>query len=401
MSQILGQCVGLISGRDWRATRAVTETPFRHSAVSLQIEAFQRRIEEHFADLNTTEGGHGNLERGLLHPVDDLALLPFRIVTDMFYGRLPLHLRNQLEALIPLRMRIFTEHVIKGGVHRFEWARFLPTTANAELQQFKRAWKGFNEAALREFNQRALAYAQGAEKGSPPPVMGMFAAVTAGVISEEQLLQTLDESLFANLEVTIGGLSWIPVFLAAHQDAQRRLREEIAQAGSGDQMCRYLLDSRGTYLAGCVLESSRLRPLAAFSVPQAAPTRRWVEADGSGGHGYMIPGGTSFVVDTYALNVRNEAWAPDNEAFRPDRFLDGTDKDARDRRYLFWRFGFGPRQCMGRYAADLMLRMIVAHIIRNYRLDMLPGDEASWARSRESWITHPDFKLQCAQTTET
>lgn len=427
MSQLLGQCVGLISGPDWRATRTVTETPFRHSAVALQIEAFQRRIEEHFDELHTAvEGGRGNLERGLLHPVDDLSLLPFRIVTDMFYGRLPRPLRAQLEALIPLRMRIFTEHVIRGGgLHRFAWARVLPTTANADLRRFKREWKAFNAAALDECTRRALAYAKqggGADdddeggRGSgacapPPPVMGMFAAVAAGIITEEQLLQTLDESLFANLDVTVGGLSWVPVFLAAHPAAQRRLRDEIAREGgaTGDRMRRYLLDGRSTFLSACVLESSRLRPLAAFSVPQAAPTPRWVEAKnggaaggggGEGGRGYMIPAGTSFVVDTYALNVRNEAWAPDNEAFRPDRFLEGTDKDARDRRYLFWRFGFGPRQCMGRHAADLMLRMVVAHIVRNYHLDMLPGDKAAWERSRESWITHPNFKLQCVQIEE-
>lgn len=384
MSQLLGQCVGLISGRDWRAVRAVTDAPFRHAAVSLQVEGFQRRVVEHFESLHT-QAAEGNMDRGLLHPVNDLAMLPFRIVADMFYGRLPPRLSRELEDLVPLRTKIFNEHVIRGGLHRFSWARFLPTAANAELAKFKRAWKAFNQGAL-AYTKRA--------GGPPPPFVGMFDAVAAGEISEEQLLQTLDESLFANLDVTIGGLSWIPVFLAAHQDAQQRLRAEVADAEAKGELHNHLLDNRSTYLACCVVESSRLRPLAAFSVPQAAPTRRYVEVDEFGA-GYTISEGTSFVVDTYALNVRNEIWAPDNEAFRPERFLKSTDKDARDRRYLFWRFGFGPRQCMGRYAADLIIRMVVAHIVLNYQLDMLPGDRAVWARSRESWITHPELKLQC------
>lgn len=393
MSQLLGQCVGLISGRDWRAVRAVTEAPFRHAAVSLQVESFQRHIVDHFESLHT-QGGGGNLEQGLLHPVDDLVMLPFRVVADMFYGPLPPRLSRMLEDLVPLRARIFNDHVIRGGIHRFAWARFLPTAANAELAAFRRAWE--------EFNLSALAHARDAG-GPPPPVVGMYGAVRAGEIGEEQLLQTLDESLFANLDVTIGGLSWVPVFLAAHRGAQRRLRAEVAAAESGGQLRSYLLDSRSTYLAACVVESSRLRPLAAFSVPQAAPTRRRVDADadaGGSGRGYAIPPGTSFIVDAYALNIRNEAWAPDNEAFRPERFLDGTDKDARDRRYLFWRFGFGPRRCMGRHAADLIIRMVVAHVVQNYDLDMLRGDGSAWARSRESWITHPDFKLQCVRRAE-
>ncbi|MCJ1247525.1 hypothetical protein MMC30_004739 [Trapelia coarctata] len=127
----------------------------------------------------------------------------------------------------------------------------------------------------------------------------MHSAVAAGEISEEQLLQTLDESLYANLDVTTGGLSWNLVFLAAHPDVQSRLRSEVAEAEAKGELNGYILN-RSSYVAACVLESSRLRPLAAFSVPQAAPTARDVD-------GYIIPAGTSFIVDGYALNVRNEA----------------------------------------------------------------------------------------------
>ncbi|KAF9881765.1 hypothetical protein CkaCkLH20_00911 [Colletotrichum karsti] len=232
------------------------------------------------------------------------------------------------------------------------------------------------------------------------PIVGMYEAVASGNISEEQLLQTLDESLFANLDVTMGGLSWVPVFLAAHQNAQSRLRTEIErEATSPETLHRYLDNSRSTYLACCVIESSRLRPLAAFSVPQAAPTPRRLEV--SPGLTYVVPEGTSFVVDTYALNVRNEAWAPDNESFRPERFLNSNEKDARDRRYLFWRYGFGPRQCMGRHAADLIIRTTVAHLVRNYQLDLLSPEDhldgSSWARNQECWITHPSLNLRCTR----
>lgn len=403
MNQLLGQCVGLISGRNWRAVRALTEVPFRHAAVSIQIEDFQRRIDEHFRDLHNSS----NLKQGLLNPVDDLAILPFRIVADMFYGPLPPELSKQLEDLIPLRTKVFNEHVIRGSLHRFAWARFLPTTANAELRQFKQAWK--------EFNHKAVAHARASLKAgrSSAPVIPMFDAVLAQEVTEDQILQTLDESLFANLDVTIGGLSWVPVFLAAHQDAQDRLRSEVNSASDDKNNERrlhdYLLDSKSTFMACCVLESSRLRPLAAFSVPQAAPTSRRVEAffdedaerneKDTRSRSYNIPAGTSFVIDTYALNVRNEAWGPDNESFRPDRFL----QDSRDRRYLFWRFGFGPRQCMGRYAADLIIRMVVAQLIRHYQLEIAPSnnERTLWVRNRESWITHPDIKLKCVEIRNT
>ncbi|KAF3797720.1 O-methyltransferase aclM [Colletotrichum gloeosporioides] len=394
MNQLLGQCLGLISGPDWRAVRGAMEAPFQRNHVASQVENFQRLVQQHFADLHAQ--GESNLANGLLHPVNDLAMLPFRIIAEMFYGRLPPEVVKLLEDLVPLRTHIFNDHVIRGGLYRFSWARFFPTAANADLARFKSSWK--------KFNQMALAYAL-QERGPPPPIVAMYDAVAMGNMNEDQLLQTLDESLFANLDVTIGGLSWVPVFLAAHQHDQERLRTEIDAACSHEKdaraFARYLSEGRSTFLACCTLESSRLRPLAAFTVPQAAPTSRRIDI--APGKAYVIPAGTSFIVDTYALNVRNEAWAPDNEHFRPDRFLNNTYKDTRARRYLFWRFGFGPRQCLGRYAADLMIRMIVAHLARNYHLDLLPSekgaDNNNWSRSQESWITHPDLTLRCVQRT--
>jgi cytochrome P450 len=210
----------------------------------------------------------------------------------------------------------------------------------------------------------------------------MYDAVLAETLSEEQLLQTLDESLYANLDVTTGGLSWNLVFLAERFDVQSRLRSDVKAARRAGTLQAYVL-SRETYLAACVLESSRLKPLAAFGVPQAAPTTREVD-------GFVIPAGTSFVVDAYALNIRNAQWAPDNTTYRPDRFLGQREGD---RRYSFWRFGFGPRQCMGKYVADLIIRQTLVHLVLHYNLALVDGGD--WKRSKTSWITHPDFQIRC------
>lgn len=324
------------------------------------------------------------MAKGLIHPAEDLKMLPFWIVAKVFYGPLSEDLTQRLTKLAPMREKIFG-YVIRGGLPRFSWSRFLPTRANKELRQFKQSWKQFNEDAL----QHAKVHAPSA------PIVHMAAAVENGEINEEQLLQTIDEALFANLDVTTGGLSWNLVFLAVHAKAQERLRKEMrdveAQGGGGSggeaALDAYIQD-RSTYLAACVLESSRLRPLAAFSVPQAAPTAREVD-------GYVVPAGTSFVVDAYALNVRGDEWAPDHAAYRPDRFLGGRDTH---RRYLFWRFGFGPRQCLGKHMADVMIRATLVHLVRNYDLSLLSDD--IWSRNKDCWITHPDFLLRCKKRVE-
>lgn len=373
MNELMGKCVGLISGREWRSVRSVTEPPFSHRNASQSIDMIERHVSEYFQQLHDS----GKLASGLLHPAEDMKMLPFWVVAEVFYGHLTPALRQELASLAPLRERIF-QYVIRGGLPRFSWSRWLPSTANSELHEFKQRWK--------QFNRQAVEHAQTQAEGTnmTVPIVEMYAAVHAKTLSEDQLLQTLDESLYANLDVTTGGLSWNLVFLASHPEVQTRLRNELSTAHRTDTLRAYTL-SRETYLAACVLESSRLKPLAAFSVPQAAPTAREVDS-------FLIPAGTSFVVDAYALNIRNAQWAPDNTAYRPDRFLGQREGD---RRYSFWRFGFGPRQCMGKYVADLILRQTLVFLVRGYELGLVDGGD--WKRSRTSWITHPDFRIRCVR----
>jgi len=369
MNRLLGKCVGLISGEEWRNVRSVVGMPFGYQVTSTRIPNVERQILDHLDRLHT----NGRLGNEILHPAKDMKMLPFWVVAEIFYGHLPPLLAQELLRLAPLREKIF-RHVVQGGLTRFYWAQWLPTTANAELREFQGRWKAFNDAA----HAHALAH------DPSLPIAQMYKATKSGQMTQDQLLQTLDEALYANLDITTGALSWNLVFLAAHPDVQKRLRSEAQLASEEGRMDAYLR-SDSTYLAACVMESSRLKPLAAFSVPQAAPTAREVD-------GYIIPAGTNFMVDSYALNIDSDTWAPDNTKYRPDRFLA---KRGSELRYRFWRFGFGPRQCMGRYVADLMIRQTLVHLVLNCELSWL--DKEDWSRNRDSWITHPDFLLRCVK----
>ena len=367
MGQLLGQCVGLLSGRQWQAARAVTEVPFVHSRNAQHTPMVRRHVESYMRDLESSR----NLRAGLIHPADDLKFLPFWIVAEVFYGELPPHLIEWLKRLSPLREDLFKD-VIRGGLSRFAFMRFLPTETGKKLADFKQQWRAFNQTA----------YEHSRVASPSAPIVQMFKAANQGTISHEQLLQTIDEALFANLDVTIGGLSWNLVFLAANPVCQERLRTEVLSQTS-ETMDEYVQSST-TYLAACILESSRLKPLAAFSVPQSAPTDRLVD-------GFVIPAKTNFVVDAYALNLRNEFWGTETEEYEPNRFLRNKGTQLR---YNYWRFGFGPRQCMGKYVADLVIRVLLEYLVRNYELGIRGKDE-QWKRSAESWITHPDMLIKC------
>lgn len=375
LGELLGQCVGLVSRERWKTLKSVVEGPLLHKTVTNYVDLVEQRTRRYLTEIRAKE----NLSKGLLDPVRDLKMLPFWIVSDIIYGTLSPTLEKQLAHLAPRREELF-RHAIRGGITRFRFSQYLPLAAITELSWFKSSWAAFNRDA----------YLRALPLGAGVPICKMYQAVDLGTISERQLLQTLDEMLFANLDVTMGGISWNLVFLAANPSVQERLRLEIAEqknedSKEGQRLKDYLLSS-SSYLAACVLESSRLKPLAAFSVPQSAPTERIVD-------GFRIPAGTNFIVDSYALNSANPFWQPDPSTYRPERFLE---QDGPWLRYNYWRFGFGPRQCMGRYLADLIIRVLLVHIIEEFELS-LPIMCGKWSRAPEAWINHPEIKLRCVR----
>ncbi|KAG6988941.1 cytochrome P450 monooxygenase [Physcia stellaris] len=373
MGELLGQCVGLISRNEWQKLQAAVGKPFVRSSATSYIPRIEKDIKEHFRDLELS----GGLGLEVIDPVKDLKMLPFRVVANIVYGELSPGLRTSLEAMIPTRESLF-KAIIKGGLSRFRISQIFPTKTNKTLLAFKKAWSSFNDSA----------YRQAVESDNGAPIIQMYEEIAKRIITRDQLHQTLDEMLFANLDVTIGGLAWNLLFLGKHLEYQRDLRTEAmsqktATRGTSDEWIRYL-SSQSTLLAATIYESARLKPVAPFSIPQAAPTTRTLG-------GFIVPSGTNLIVDTYALNVRNPYWGADRSEYRPTRFLE---KRQISTRYQYWRFGFGPRTCMGKHVTDLIIRAVLVHLALNYRLSLTDGSKV-WDRDPEVWITQPITSLQC------
>ncbi|KJZ70089.1 hypothetical protein HIM_10516 [Hirsutella minnesotensis 3608] len=376
--EVLGHCLGLLNQADWDTVRAPFVNTFHRSQSSSYLPLIQRRVEKHFNSLEETRGQSDKLL--LITPSKHLKLLPLWILCDILYGDLTTAMELQFEEIIPLREALWCQ-VMSGGISRYSPSRFLPISTNKRLRMFKEEWARFNDQA---YNRAKQLYPN-------HPIVSLYDAVEQGVMSKTQLLHTLDEALFANLDVTIGNFSWIPLFLAAHQDVQDDLRLEIRAArkeDAGDSWTQYIAGS-STLLMACVLESARLKPMAPFSIPQAAPTDRVVD-------NFVIPAGTNFIVDTYALNVLDPYWGKDNTQYRPRRFLET--KSAGEMRYSFWRYGFGPRQCLGKNVADVVLKALLTHMVENYHLRLPAGDSTNmgdWERVAGAWISSSNSTIIC------
>ncbi|OJD30966.1 cytochrome p450 oxidoreductase [Diplodia corticola] len=372
MSQILGQCVGLLSGKAWQSLRSQMEVPFTHSAISNDAPVIRKQTRRYVENLRNS----GEFQNGIFDPARDVKFYPFLVVATLMYGDLNAEDIKWLKRIAPVRQKLFT-FVIKGGMARFSLSRFLPTTANRLLNDFQREWLRFNETI----------YERSKANGAETPLTKLWEDSKAGKIDQTQLLQTLDESLFANLDVTTGAISWNFIHLASSPKDQARLLEEIEkEVGPDDASWDTYISRNDTFLAACISEASRLRPVAPFSIPQAPPTDRKVGE-------WIIPGRTMVIVDTYGLNIRNPFWGADSTKYKPERFLGLKPPQVR---YNMWRYGFGPRQCMGKFVADRMVRSIVAALLKDHRMELRPEDaNGDYSVNPDEWITHPDMKLVC------
>lgn len=91
---------------------------------------------------------------------------------------------------------------------------------------------------------------------------GVVSECYAAILTiDQQILQTIDESLFANLDVGIGSISWNLVFLACYPDVQVELYNEIISE-TRNHGWEYYVQQGNTLLEACICESLRLRPIA-------------------------------------------------------------------------------------------------------------------------------------------
>ncbi|KAK4154823.1 cytochrome P450 [Chaetomidium leptoderma] len=234
------------------------------------------------------------------------------------------------------------------------------TSSRKDVDTFNSAWKQFNFAVMREAEAKQL----------PCPIREVYQEVLAGNITEIMWLQTIDEILFTNLDVTSGVLSFLLINLAINQPAQAELRAEIQQVGTEPTAMEDYIRKTNTLLEYTGLESGRLCPPVWFTLPEYAA----VDIDIGG---YRIKAGTVCLIDTARLNTESRVWTPEKQIpsepevngriIYPQRFRSMSPTTYR---WSLLRFGMGGRQCMGKNFASRMTKQFLVEVLTRYRVEL-------------------------------
>ncbi|EAK6725841.1 cytochrome P450 [Campylobacter coli] len=175
--------------------------------------------------------------------------------------------------------------------------------------------------------------------------------------SFEEILDQVAMLFLAGHETTASSLTWTLYLLSLYPDEQEKAYKEIIQVLQGENIqISHLKQFR--YLTHIFKESLRLYPPVGFFAREAKKDTKVRDK--------MIKKGSGVVIAPWLIHRHEEFWT-NPHGFNPSRFEGEYKKDA----YL--PFGVGERICIGQGFAMQEAILILANILKKYKLELEEG----------------------------
>lgn len=84
--------------------------------------------------------------------------------------------------------------------------------------------------------------------------------------------------------------------------------------------------------------------------------------------GYMVPKGVQVVFPNLVVGT-SEDYVSDAAQFKPERWMKSDENDLYLHKFASLPYGHGSRMCLGRRFADLEMQILLAKLVRNYKLE--------------------------------
>ena len=225
-------------------------------------------------------------------------------------------------------------------------------------RRFQRAMRKFDKMVYELINERR----RSPEKYQDLLTMLMDAqdADTGEKMSDLQLRDEVSTLIGAGHETTTQALGWTFYFLGNHAEIEKKLRFEVEKILDGRTPTFDDL-SNLEYALMCFKEAMRIYP------PVWLINRTAVKTDEVGG--YFVPAKTDILLLPYLTHRHPEFWT-NAEEFIPERF--SAENSENRPKFAYFPFGGGPRICLGNNFAMMEAQLIIAMILQNFKVKLVP-----------------------------
>jgi cytochrome P450 len=353
LAPLLGESIFTTNGAQWQRQRQMMDPAFAQARISVAFPAMLEATQDLLARLAALpDGTEHDVEVEMTHVTADII---FRTIFSVPMQGPDAH--RVFEAFA--RYQALAPRLMLPALFGLRWLRspidwWRSRRAAAEI-------RGLLEQLVRP---RYEAYRAG-RPHEKADILAAFLdardAATGEPFGFEELVNQVAMLFLAGHETSASALTWACYLIAKSPDIQRRMHEEvIAQLGDREPE---LGDMKQLELTWNVFrETLRLFPPVGFFAresAQACPMRD-----------KQVPAGATVVISPWLIQ-RHRQWWPEPDEFDPDRYQGEASREPLRQAYL--PFGMGPRVCLGAAFALQEAALILASVVRHYRLEAVPG----------------------------
>ena len=338
-AELMGQSVLVTEGTIWKRQRQMLMHAFTPKKVAGYAELMLQAIDQSLAAVRAGEVAMAPLFSHLAMDV---------ILRTLFSAPAGPHTQTLADAV---------QLLSDQALHAMFWPASLPDWLPLPGKAAKRrARRLMHDLIQRHIDERAD------RPQTHNDLLGMLLALrddaTGQGLSAREVYDQCMVSFTAGHETSATALTWWSALLAAHPEAQQRVRAEVdavlaCRAPGPDDLAAL------PYLGATLKEAMRLYPPIA-----ALMTRRTTREIVLGN--VRLPARTMIRITPWLLHRNPRWWPREPEAFRPERFLaDAPDSIPRG---AYIPFGLGPRVCLGQHFAVLEMSLIAARLLQRFEL---------------------------------
>lgn len=363
---VLGGGLFLAEGDPWRHQRRTLAPAFAPRTMPILAGHVVRTSTEHAARLAAMSGRPIELLPRLQHLALDVAARSMFSLEVAGFGA-------ELRAMLIQYAMRYT----RVGVLDLLLPAHMRSPLDMGRDRFRAEWLGLMDRIIAARRQ------QPGDPDRPRDLFDLLDAAhdpqTGAGFSHAQLRDEVATMILAGHETTAVTLFWASYVAAALPEQQERLAAEAAGADLDDAPDPAALPS----IRAHVNEVLRLYPPAFLIVREARGADEVA--------GVRVTPGTVISIAPWVLHRHRRHWtSPD--AFDPGRFA--PDAPLSDR-FVYLPFGAGPRICIGMQFALTEAVLVLARLLRSFRLEVIGGHGV---RPRGLVTTQPDRPVYFALT---